>query len=291
MGSLKDIRVRISSVKSTRKITSAMKVVSAAKFHKAQEQQQYFQHYMERFQHTMALAMRHSAGYSHPLMEVAMPEAPVALLLFSSNSSLCGAYNTSVISCALARIRELHEGGREVVLFAFGKRAIEGLQRAGYTLEIADTELVNAPTFEEVINLFDTFSADFLTGCYSAVEVVYNHFHNAASQTPRVVSLLPIAPQLAVEASSRVEYIFEPTVRIFFDHTLPHYARLMLHTFVLSNYVGEHGARMTAMTQATDNANNLVDELTLEYNKARQAAITNEILEIVSGANALAGDC
>lgn len=287
MASLKDIRVRIASVKSTRKITSAMKVVSAAKFHKAQEQQVQFQRYLERFEHTMALAMRYTSVYRHPLMEVAAPEAPVALLVFASNSSLCGAYNSNVISTAVARGRELNHEGLEVVFFAFGKRVVEGLERMGYTLGGAETELVDRPTFDAVVTLFDMLSADFLAGRFSRVEVVYNHFLNAAVQTPRSATLLPMEPDFSTRTAERIEYIFEPTVRQFFDYTLPHLGRLQLNTYVFSNYVGEHGARMTAMTQATDNANKLVDDLTLEYNKARQAAITSEILEIVSGANAL----
>lgn len=287
MASLKDIRTRILSVKSTRKITSAMKVVSAAKFHKAVEQQLRFQYYMERFQEVMALALRHSGNLVHPLLSAGSEDGAVAVVVLASNSSLCGAYNTNVVTSAVARLKELAGLKCSYELYAYGKRAIEGLVRAGYSPLVADVDLVDKPTFAQVLTLFDTLSEAFLSGRYSRVEVVYNHFHNAAVQEPRVRCLLPIELNLPVKESKHLEYIFEPTPQKFFDYTLPQFGRLLLNTMVFSNYVGEHGARMTAMTQATDNADSLIEDLTLEYNKARQSAITNEILEIVSGSNAL----
>lgn len=291
MASLKDIRIRIASVKSTRKITSAMKVVSAAKFHKAQDMEVKFQKYQDKFAYTLGLAVEHSGEYVHPLTQSVNPDAPVALLVLSSNSSLCGAYNQNVINEARRTIRELDCEGKRVVIHAFGKKVAEGLKREGFTLHSVDEELVGHPSFDRVVEVYNALQEGYLAGEFSEIRVVYNKFHNPAFQESVEQVLLPIKPNISSGNESgegrQVEYIIEPDAKAFFNFSLPHLGRLSLYSYVLNNYVGEHGARMTAMSQATDNADALVSSLTLEYNKARQAAITNEILEIVSGANAL----
>ena len=286
MASLKDIRIRIGSVKSTRKITSAMKVVSAAKFHKAQEQAVQFQKYLDKYRDTMSIALAACSSYSHPLMQVANQEAPVAIVVLSSNSSLCGGYNANVISLASQQMKVEKEAGHQVEFYALGKKVTEGLRH--FPVVFTSESLVDKPAFEPTAELFDQLMKAFLEGRYSRVVVCYNRFRSAALQEPSVETLLPCVPPAGSTVVNH-EYIFEPDAPSFFAYTLTHFARLQLYTCILNNYVGEHGARMTAMSQATDNANTLVDELTLEYNKARQAAITNEILEIVSGAAALEG--
>lgn len=286
MASLKDIRIRIGSVKSTRKITSAMKVVSAAKFHKAQEQAVQFQRYLDKYRDTMAIALTACGNVSHPLMTVVNPEAPVAVLVLTSNSSLCGGYNAGIIDFALRLLAEEKAKGRQVDFFALGKKAADGLK--SHPLVFTSEKLVDRPSFDLTGELFENLQKAFVAGKYSRVVVCYNKFQSAALQIPVSDVLLPCIPPDSGLAVGH-EYIFEPDASSFFAYTLAHFASLQLYTAILNNYVGEHGARMTAMTQATDNANTLVDELTLEYNKARQAAITNEILEIVSGASALEG--
>lgn len=308
MPSLKDIRIRIASVKSTRKITSAMKVVSAAKFHKAQDAQSHFQRYVDAYQYALGQAMHYCPGYDAPLMGVQNPDAPVVLLLLTSNSSLCGAYNSSVASLALAEIYRLRQQAESqqakskrtqakdaqpipadaVKIYTFGRKGYDTLKREGVIPVENDTALVDKPSFQQAAVLFDSLATDFLAGRISGVRLCYNRFRTAASQEPVVEPLLPVTVSLPQEAlTSRVEYIFEPSAEQFFNYALPQYAKLLLYTSFMNNFVGEHGARMTAMTQATDNADSLIDELTLAYNKARQTAITNEILEIVSGADAL----
>lgn len=286
MASLKDIRIRIGSVKSTRKITSAMKVVSAAKFHKAQEQTVQFQRYLDKYRDTMAIAMSICGNVSHPLMTIKNEGAPVALLVLASNSSLCGGYNANIVDYAQRQVADLKAAGAQVELFALGKKAADGVKNLKPVF--IDEALVDRPSFGLTEELFQRLSEAFDEGKYSRVLVCYNRFHSAALQTPTCETLLPCIPPSS-SAAVKHEYIFEPDAPSFFGYTLSHFVRLQLYTCLLNNYVGEHGARMTAMSQATDNANTLVDELTLEYNKARQAAITNEILEIVSGASALEG--
>ncbi len=286
MASLKDIRIRIGSVKSTRKITSAMKVVSAAKFHKAQEQTMQFQRYLDKYRDTMAIAMTACGEFSHPLMKVVNEEAPIAVVVLASNSSLCGGYNANIVDYALRRVAKEKTAGHEVELFALGRKTADGL-KALAPVYINET-MVDRPSFELTQELFERLVQAFIEGRYSRVLICYNKFYSAALQTPTSEVLLPCIPPSS-SAVVKHEYIFEPDASSFFGYTLSYFVRLQLHTCLLNNYVGEHGARMTAMSQATDNANTLVDELTLEYNKARQAAITNEILEIVSGASALEG--
>lgn len=282
MAGLKDIRIRIASVRSTRKITSAMKVVSAAKFHKAQDARARFQRYREAYGLALSLAIAHSDSVTHPLMEARNADAPVVYVVFSSNASLCGAYNANVMSLAAQEIRQVP--GR---IIAFGKKAAESLVREGFEVEKGDEALVDRPSVHAITLVFQQLMDAFLAGECSQVRLVYNEFRNASLQIPVVQTLFPVMPVAGGAVDARFEYIFEPTAQDFFAKALPHYAELDLYAALMSSYVGEHGARMTAMTQATDNANNLIEDLTLEYNKARQAAITNEILEIVSGADAL----
>lgn len=286
MASLKDIRIRIGSVKSTRKITSAMKVVSAAKFHKAQDQTVQFQRYLDKYRDTMAIAMSACGDFSHPLMSAVNESAPVAFVVLASNSSLCGGYNANIVDFALRCVAEEKVNGHGVELYALGKKAADGIKILKPVF--VDEAIVDRPSFGLTEELFECLLRAFYEGKYSRVLVCYNKFHSAALQTPTCETLLPCIPPTSSTAVKH-EYIFEPDASSFFGYTLSHFVRLQLHTCLLNNYVGEHGARMTAMSQATDNANTLVDELTLEYNKARQAAITNEILEIVSGATALEG--
>ncbi len=226
MASLKDIRIRIASVKSTRKITSAMKVVSAAKFHKAQDMEAKFQVYQDKFAYTLGLAISHSADYVHPLMESSNPDAPVAVLVFSSNSSLCGAYNQNVINEAKRVISTLESQGRRVLVHAYGKKVGEALKRDAIALATFDEELVGHPSFEGGVDLYNAVQMAFLRGEYSEVRVIYNKFHNPAFQSPTEQLLLPIKPEIPVsslaEGAVRVEYIIEPGAKDFFGFALPH---------------------------------------------------------------------
>lgn len=288
MASLKDIRTRIASVRSTRKITSAMKMVAAAKYHRAQDKHTRFQDFMAHFERILSFALQVEQPVSHPLMTVANPEAGDLFLLFSSNTSLCGVYNANASRELLTHFSQLEDSCRATSdIWAFGRKGAELLIREGVKLAKRDEELVATPTFAQVTALFDEVLTAFSTGKYRSVQVVYNRFRNAAQQAPTILQLLPLtAPELQATLSKH-EYIFEPSVQELFDYALPHYARLQLYAAVMHNAIGEHGARMTAMTLATDNADSLISELTLQYNKARQAAITNELVEIVSGAEAL----
>ena len=287
MAGLKEIRVRIGSVRSTRKITSAMKMVSAAKFHRAQDGYSHYQSFLLQFQELMRLALSHGVQPRHSLMVATNVEAPLLVLMFSSNGSLCGGYNASVVQLVRNLLAGRRQAGKATEVWAYGRKGSDLLSRSGVTLGRSDERLVDAPSYESAELLYAELQRDFEAGKYSGVLLAFNRFRSASLQEPDTQQLFPIrVPSFSAEESRR-EYIFEPSVNDFFAYALPHYARLMLFGAMLDNNIGEYGARMSAMTQATDNADTLLDDLVLEYNKARQAAITNELVEIVSGAEAL----
>ena len=287
MAGLKEIRVRIGSVRSTRKITSAMKMVSAAKFHRAQDGYSHYQSFLLQFQELMQLALSRGVQPSHSLMVAANVEAPLLVLMFSSNGSLCGGYNASVVQLVRNLLAERRQAGKATEVWAYGRKGGDLLSRSGVTLGRSDERLVDAPSYESAELLYAELHRDFEAGKYSGVLLAFNRFRSASLQEPDTQQLFPIkVPSFSAEKNLR-EYIFEPSVNDFFAYALPYYARLMLFGALLDNNIGEYGARMSAMTQATDNADTLLDDLVLEYNKARQAAITNELVEIVSGAEAL----
>ena len=287
MAGLKEIRVRIGSVRSTRKITSAMKMVSAAKFHRAQDGYSHYQSFLLQFQELMRLALSHGVQPRHSLMVATNVEAPLLVLMFSSNGSLCGGYNASVVQLVRNLLAGRRQAGKATEVWAYGRKGGDLLSRSGVTLGRSDERLVDAPSYESAELLYAELQRDFEAGKYSGVLLAFYRFRSASLQEPDTQQLFPIrVPSFSTEESRR-EYIFEPSVNDFFAYALPHYARLMLFGAMLDNNIGEYGARMSAMTQATDNADTLLDDLVLEYNKARQAAITNELVEIVSGAEAL----
>lgn len=289
MAGLKEVRGRIGSVRSTRKITSAMKMVSAAKFHRAQLGYDQYQLFLREFQRMLSLALSQGVKLEHPLMRRSNGDAPTLVLAFTSNSSMCGGYNNAVAQLVREEIQRHASEKRKCDVWAYGRKGADMLSKEGVRLGHRDEGLVDKPSYEEAMVLYDELQRSFEKGEYSQVLLAYNQFHTAASQEPVLRRLFPIEmPELDVKGVQD-EYIFEPTAEEFFAYALPNYTRLLLYGALQDNAIGEHGARMTAMMQATDNADALLDDLTLEYNKARQSAITNELVEIVSGADALNG--
>ena len=261
--------------------------MSAAKFHRAQDGYSHYQSFLLQFQELMRFALSHGVQPRHSLMVATNVEAPLLVLMFSSNGSLCGGYNASVVQLVRNLLAGRRQAGKATEVWAYGRKGSDLLSRSGVTLGRSDERLVDAPSYESAELLYAELQRDFEAGKYSGVLLAFNRFRSASLQEPDTQQLFPIrVPSFSAEESRR-EYIFEPSVNDFFAYALPHYARLMLFGALLDNNIGEYGARMSAMTQATDNADTLLDDLVLEYNKARQAAITNELVEIVSGAEAL----
>lgn len=291
MANLKEIRNRISSVSSTMQITSAMKMVSAAKLKKAQDaitaMRPYSEKLTELLQNLSATLGEDSGSKYSDQREV----NKVLVVAITSNRGLAGAFNSNIIKQARNLAAETY-AGKQVDFITIGKKGNDILKKFGTVIE-NNNNIFDDLTFENsseiAQNLMDLFSE----GKYDKIVVVYNHFKNAATQLVMAEQFLPILPPKAIEgeAASTTEtaYIFEPSKEEIVESLIPKSLKTQLFKALRDSVASEHGARMTAMHKATDNATELRDSLKLQYNKARQAAITNEILEIVGGAEALAG--
>ena len=284
MANLKEIRNRISSINSTMQITSAMKMVSAAKLKKAQDaitaMKPYAEKLTELLQSLSATLEGNVGGAYSQQREV----NKVLLVAITSNRGLCGGFNSSIIKKTTNAINEVYNGV-EVDVFTIGKKGNDILSKE-YNVVDNNNTIFDDLTFDNVAEIAENLMKLFVDGAYDKIELVYNSFKNAATQTAMLEQFLPIK---AIEADETVslDYIFEPSKEEIVLELIPKSLKTQLYKAIRDSYASEHGARMTAMHKATDNAKELRDDLKLTYNKARQAAITNEILEIVGGAEAL----
>ena len=286
MANLKEIRNRITSVQSTMQITSAMKMVSAAKLKKAQDaitaMRPYAEKLTELLQSVSATLDGDAGGQYTSQREI----NKVLIVAITSNRGLCGAFNTNVIK--QAKVVADGYAGKQVDIFAIGKKGNDVLRKTN-TVIANKSEIFDNLTFENVAEIADVLTEKFITGEYDKIEVVYNQFKNAATQIVQTEQFLPLAPIASDKSVSSGDYIFEPSKEEIVLTLIPKSLKTQLYKSIRDSFASEHGARMTAMHKATDNATELRNQLKLTYNKARQAAITNEILEIVGGAEALKG--
>lgn len=292
MANLKEIRNRIDSVNSTKQITSAMKLVAASKLRKAQNAIVAMRPYSLRFEEIMRdVTSTLGEGDVSPYSEQ-RPIKNVLIVILASNRGLCGAYNSNTIKEALARI-ESHYGALNasgnLAIITVGRRVSEYFQKRKYNVVGTYDEYSENPQFKDVSQLATQFMADFISKKYDAIELVYNQFVNAATQRLQTERLLPIQKEEHVESETTADYIFQPDQASILQEMIPKTLKIQLFKAFLDSAASEQGSRMTAMHQATDNASDMLKELKLHYNKARQATITNEIIEIVSGAEALNG--
>lgn len=286
MASLKAIRKRIASVKNTQKITKAMKMVSAAKLRRAQEAATSARAYADKLSELMRQVAASVADTLHPLLQGREQVACVDLLLVTADRGLCGAYNSNLIRRAEQLLTQY---GRERVRLTFvGRRGFDYFKKRGVTIADKYVNLFGGPDLALAHRLADQLAQEYAEGRTDAVFVLYSHFRSALSQVPTVDQLLPIVPAALGEADVR-EYVAEPDRATLLDRLLRQYVRVLIHRAFLEAQASEHAARMTAMDSATSNAAEMIDRLTLEMNRARQAAITKELMEIVSGAEALKG--
>ena len=285
MANLKEIRNRITSIKSTMQITSAMKMVSAAKLKKAQDaivaMRPYSSKLTELLQNLSATLDGDTGGAYSKQREV----SKVLLVVVTSNRGLCGGFNSSITKEVVKTISENYSDV-SVDLFAIGKKGADVLSKE-YNVVATRNDIYDELTFDNVAGIAEKLMNLFAEGTYDKIELVYNKFKNAATQLPKVEQFLPIKPIEGGEAITNSDYIFEPSKLEIVEALIPKSLKTQLYKAIRDSFASEHGARMTAMHKATDNATDLRDELLLTYNKARQAAITNEILEIVGGAEAL----
>jgi F-type H+-transporting ATPase subunit gamma len=286
MANLKEIRNRITSVSSTMQITPAMKMVSAAKLKKAQDAITAMRPYAEKLTEllqNLSTTLDADAGGEYTKQREINKVLVVAI---TSNRGLCGAFNTNVIKQSKL-IADSYEG-KQVHIFAIGKKGNDILRKT-YNVVENRSDIFDNLTFDNVAEIAQSLTDKFISGDYDRIEIVYNEFKNAATQIVQTQQFLPLAPIKSDKPASTGDYIFEPSKEEIVLTLIPKSLKTQLYKSIRDSFASEHGARMTAMHKATDNATDLRDQLKLTYNKARQAAITNEILEIVGGAEALKG--
>lgn len=283
MANLKELRSRITSVSSTMQITSAMKMVSAAKLSRAQEAIVAMRPYAEKL--TQLLRDLSSTMSDEQRSEYAEQRdvEKVLLVAVSSNKGLAGAFNTNIIKGVRGLVAQEYQG-KQVTLMTIGKKAHDVLSKNHEVYKNHDS-LFDDLTFENVESIAQDLMKVFVAGDYDKIVLVYNHFRNAGTQVVMKEQFLPIVP-VERDDSKTLDYIFEPSKEDIVTELIPKSLKIQLYKAIRDSYASEHGARMTAMHKATDNATELRDSLKLSYNKARQAAITGEILEIVGGAEA-----
>jgi F-type H+-transporting ATPase subunit gamma len=294
MANLKEVRIRIASVQSTQQITKAMKMVSAAKLKRATNAIVQLRPYATKLKEILGNLSASLEGGSSPFIEEREPNK-VLIVVVSSNRGLAGAFNMNVIKTANNLIAEkysdqLKKGNVSVV--AIGKKSQDFYEKRSYKVIGNNNEVYSTLTFENVTKITEAIMTGFENGDFDRVEVVYNQFKNAAVQILTSEQLLPLpkAETSSTQAkSSNVEYILEPNQEEIVKQLIPKSIKIQLYKAVLDSHASEHGARMTSMDKATENAGDLLKALKLAYNQARQAAITTELTEIVSGAAALNG--
>jgi len=291
MANLKEVKSRIQSVTSTQQITKAMKMVAAAKLRRAQDNILQMRPYAQKLNNMLQnLSSQQESGEGGDFSEV-KPVNKVLLIVVSSDKGLCGAFNSTVFKSTIRHINANYKSQFDkgnVDILTIGKKSMDYFTKRDYNV-ISDYWDMFSPVDYEKSNSIAEFAMDnFLNGTYDKVELVYNEFKNVATQILRVEQYLPVAPSEEVEGQKfEVDYIFQPSREEIVENLIPKSLKIQVFKAILESNAAEHGARMTAMDQATDNAGELLKELKLTYNRTRQAAITTEILEIVAGAEAL----
>lgn len=294
MPSLKEVKSRIASVTSTQQITKAMKMVAAAKLRRAQERILRMRPYSSKL---TAILQNVSSGSNLDVVNPYADERPVEKVLvvaITSDKGLCGPFNSNVFKAVNnlveERYRQVRDSGN-LTIMPIGKRALEFYQRRSQNNIEDFGMLFNNLTFKHAREAAEQAMEGFVEGTYDQVILVYNEFKNVATQVLRTEQLLPMVPQLEEDEEPKVtDYIYEPSMAEIVEELIPKSIKLQFYTALLESNASEHGARMTAMDKATDNAGELLKELKLTYNRTRQAAITKEILEIVAGAEALSSN-
>ncbi len=291
MANLKEIRNRITSVSSTRQITSAMKMVSAAKLRKAQDAITQMRPYANKLQEILS-NLSASLDSNDGVYSAQRELKNVLIVSITSNRGLCGGFNNNVIKTA-KRLADTDYKDSSVTVLSVGKKSMDAFKNSDMGIKGTELPRHNETvwddlTYEKSSKIAEVLMEQFVKGSFDKIILVYNQFKNAAVQEVQEEQFLPVLPPETEESlSSSVDYIFEPNKEFIVQELIPKSLKTQFFKALLDSHASEHGARMTAMHKATDNASDLIDELKLSYNKARQAAITGEILEIVGGAEAL----
>ena len=290
MAGLKEVRERIKSVKSTQQITKAMKLVSAAKLKKATSRIVTMRPYAEKLQEVMSniLATTDMSELSLGLNEV-RPVQKLLVVVMTSDRGLCGGFNSNLIKASKRLLSEKYAdfNKKDITILPVGKKANEFFKKSGYEVHEDFVNLFQDLTFEGSAKIAQFIVNSFLAKDFDKVEVVYSKFKNAAVQEFMCEEFLPVAKSSSHASSTKADYMFEPNKAQLLEELLPKIIKTTFHRYALDTNASEHGARMVAMDSATNNAGDLIKRLEIDYNKARQTAITNQIMEIVGGAAAL----
>jgi F-type H+-transporting ATPase subunit gamma len=296
LASLKEVRIRIESINSTQQITSAMKLVAASKLRRTQNAVQALAPYAAKLREILGNISSSLDNTDDAVYSAVRPVQRVLLMVINSNRGLCGPFNTNAIKAARAYIeenyREINQKG-QLDLFTIGKKATDFFRKNKFNVVNSNNDIFDALTFANTAPIAGELMSAFAAKKYDKIEIIYNHFKNAGQQVLTIDQYLPVIP-VAVAPGTKTgnllaNYIFEPDESVLVKELIPKMLKVQLYKTILDSYAAEHGARMTAMAQATENAQDLLKQLRLSYNKARQGAITTELLEIVSGAEALRG--
>ena len=292
MGSLKEVKNRINSVKSTRQITSAMKMVASAKLHKAQGRIENMLPYQQKLNEILTNFLSTDATFESPYTDV-RPVTRVAIVVFSSNSSLCGAFNANVVKMLGETLEGYKSLGKDnILIYPVGKKVEAAVKKLGYTSQGSYQEMAEKPSYMRAYELAALLMQEFVEKQIDRVELIYHHFKSMGSQILTREEYLPIdlskvETTAAIEGSGKRgfqnDYIVEPSIGQLIADLLPKVLSQKLFTVLQDSNASEHAARTLAMQTATDNANELIQDLTKQYNKSRQQAITNELLDIIAG--------
>lgn len=288
MATLKEVKTKISGVKKTAQITKAMNMVAAAKLRGAQEKMEDFRPYTSKFNDAMSNLSGGANTNAFPLMENRDVKT-VELVIVTSDRGLCGSFNANIIKLALKKIGEYEAAGKKVSLVCVGKKGYQLLRKTGKVRKSYNETMANFQMFN-AREIATDVADNFLNGTSDKVEILYNEFISVARQVPTVGSFLPVQPVEAVEGAEKKisgDYIYEPSSEEIMDVLQPLYLNVLIYHAMLEVGAGEHAARMTAMDNATNACKDIVKNLTVVYNKARQAAVTSELMDIVGGAEAL----
>lgn len=288
MASLKSIKKRIVSVKNTRQITKAMKMVSAAKLRRAQENVVAARPYAKKLGEVMQSLASNLEGDLHPLLEK-RDAKKLLLIVITSDRGLCGGFNTNLCKAGDRYIKEKMNSYEQVSVLTVGRKGYEFL-KSRYTVYKNFANVLAKPSYQTAAMLAQEVIDGFVAGEYDQVELLYNSFRTVMSQDITFQQLLPVEPEeTGATDETPVEYIYEPSVGELLAEILPKNIEVQIFKAMLETVAGEHGARMTAMDSASKNANEMIGKLTLQYNRARQAAITTELMEIISGSESIKG--
>ena len=287
MAGSKEIRAKIKSVENTRKITRAMEMVAAAKMRKAQERMRAARPYAEKIRNVAAHLSRANPEYRHSFLAKRENIKNVGLIVVTSDKGLCGGLNTNILRMAVGRMKSWEDEGKGIAVCPIGNKGLGFMSRIGAKVKSNLTGLGDTPRMENLIGAVKVMLDAYSAGEIDAIYMSYNHFINTMKQEPRIEQLLPLSGEQLGTAEGSWDYIYEPDAKQVIDELMVRYIESLVYQAVVENMASEQSARMVAMKAASDNAKSVIGELKLVYNKARQAAITREISEIVGGAAAI----